>query len=71
MNEVIEYKQTITESDKSLNVAIKKIISLVKLAGLNIPGIIDFISNLDKQVELVCNSKNNYSYFKKIGISKK
>ena len=24
-----------------------------------------FISNLDKHVELVCNSKNNFSYFKK------
>ena len=70
MNEVVEYKQTISKTGKTLNLAINKILGLVNIAAQNVPGIINFLSNFDDQIKLVCNSNELYSNFKKIGISK-
>jgi hypothetical protein len=70
MNEVIEYKQTISKKGKTLDLAINKILGLVNIAAGNIPGILNFITKFDDQIKLVCNTNDSYSTFKKIGISK-
>lgn len=66
---VSEFRNTIHKKGASIQIALNKIIPLVKVALGEISGLSALIKDLDGTIELACSSTENYNSYKKMKVS--